>query len=76
MFKRVVCMVLLMTILTSFTNASAATKKDPDASLQSTKKPSSEWNWSNGEYPFSGAADYQPLYTNYLFTDASIIDYE
>ena len=39
--------------------------------LSRVKKPSNEWNWSNGEYQFSGAADYQPLYTNYLFTDTT-----
>ncbi|MBO4484496.1 MAG: hypothetical protein J5738_03815 [Lachnospiraceae bacterium] len=35
----------------------------------STKKPSGIWDWTNGAYTFSGAADYNDLYTNYRFTN-------
>lgn len=57
--------------LDKFYKCFSSYKERPRCIYPEYKKPSNEWNWSNGEYQFSGAADYQPLYTNYLFTDAT-----
>ena len=37
----------------------------------STSKPGTAWNWSKGSYHFEGQSFSQPLYSNYLFTNAS-----
>lgn len=36
-----------------------------------TSKPGTAWNWSKGSYHFEGQSFTQPLYSNYLFTNAS-----
>lgn len=41
------------------------------AAVTSVSKPTSVWDWSQGYDDLNGAADYQSLYSDYLYTDVS-----
>ena len=55
------------------TNVSASVQNSRDPLIRSTSKPTVLWDWTDGTYYFSGAADYQVLFTNYLFSDITTV---
>ena len=70
---RVISIGLILSIVFGSTVVYASESFDTSryVPIRSMSKPSTIWDWTNGSYSFSGAADYHVLYTNYLFTGAS-----
>lgn len=79
--KRIVSLILALCMAFSFSSiafaADSNTTDDVSISapvLQGTGKPNLQWDWSQGQYNFSGSSSFSPLYSNYYFSGASEVN--
>lgn len=69
--KKIVSIILCLAMIFTMPISTYAIANDESISTFGQSKPSRSWDWTKGEYTFSGEANTSVLYSNYSFTDAN-----